>query len=162
MTLDEFWTWLQDTELSFQIGATWWFPFLESIHVIGIAVLLGAIMTMDFRLIGAFARSYHLPTMIKETASWAWIGFGVCVLTGTGLFISRPGHYAENPAFQIKLILLVVAGINVLVAHRWVVRIAGGNLGPATLGPLTKATGYASLFVWVGVVIAGRWTGHLN
>ena len=47
----EVWTWLEGTELAYQIGATWWFPLLESLHVVGLALLLGSILMLDLRLL---------------------------------------------------------------------------------------------------------------
>lgn len=162
MALDEFWDWLQNTDLAFEIGATWWFPLLESIHVIALALVVGSIVMVDLRLIGITARSYALTRISRELIPWAWIGFIVATITGTGMFISRPGAYAANPAFQTKLVLLVLAGVNVAAFHTRVMRsVERWDTGAVTPGG-AKLAGVVSLTLWVGVVLAGRWTGHLN
>ncbi len=162
MALDEFWDWLQNTDLAFEIGATWWFPLLESIHVIALALVVGSIVMVDLRLIGITARSYALSQISRELVPWTWIGFIVATITGTGMFISRPGAYAANPAFQTKLVLLVLAGVNVAAFHTRVMRsVERWDTGAVTPGG-AKLAGAVSLTLWVGVVLAGRWTGHLN
>ena len=162
MSLDPFWDWLANTDLAFEIGATWWFPLLESIHVIAIALVVGSILTVDLRLLGVAARSYAMRRISRELTPWAWAGFAVATITGTGMFITRPAHYAANPAFQAKLVLLILAGINVAMLHTRAMRdVDRWDTHPVT--PSTaKLAGAASLVIWVGVIVAGRWTGHLN
>ena len=104
----ELWVWIESTELAFQIGATWWFPLLESIHVLGLALLLGSIVMLDLRLLGISAQCYQPEEMASGMLCWAWLGFVLAIVTGLGMFISRPSAYAANPAFQIKLLLLLV------------------------------------------------------
>ena len=162
MTLNEFWDWLQNTDLAFEIGATWWFPLLESIHVIALALVVGSIVMVDLRMIGIAARAYPLTSLTRELVPWACVGFVVALVTGTGMFISRPGAYAANPAFQTKLVLLVLAGINVAVFHNKVARSVEHWDTDAVTPGSAKVAGVVSLLLWVGVVLAGRWTGHLN
>jgi hypothetical protein len=147
--VEALWQWIEGSELAFQIGATWWFPLLESLHVLGLATLLGALLAVDLRLMGLTGRAYTVAAMSSGMVVWAWLGFAVALVTGVGMFISRPAHYAANPAFQVKLLLLLAAGIN-LAAFRWIGRTP------------RKVAGLVSLLVWAGVVVAGRWTGHLN
>lgn len=147
--MEALWQWIEGTELAFQIGATWWFPLLESLHVLALATLLGALLAVDLRLMGLTGRAYTVAAMSSGMVVWAWLGFAVALVTGVGMFISRPAHYAANPAFQVKLLLLLAAGIN-LAVFRWFGRMPG------------RVAGLISLLVWAGVVVAGRWTGHLN
>jgi len=145
----EIWQWIEGSELAFQIGATWWFPLLESVHVLGLALLLGSILMVDLRMLGVTAGDYPLESLSAGMMRWVWLGFVLALVSGAGMFISRPSAYAANPAFQIKLVLLLVAGLNLLLHKLTQItteRIAAG----------------ISLFVWVGVVLAGRWTGHIN
>jgi hypothetical protein len=147
--VDELWQRIESSELAFQIGATWWFPLLESFHVLGVVMLLGSLLMVDLRLLGATARTYTIEAMSAGVIGWAWLGFALALVSGTGMFISRPSHYAANPAFQSKLVLLVLAGVNLALFKR---------LGRM---PAKLAAG-VSLLLWAGVVVAGRWTGHIN
>jgi hypothetical protein len=161
MSLESLWAWIADSELAFQIGATWWFPLLESIHVLAISFLVGAIMMADFRLLGWTAASYKLNTFIDELTPWAWAGFVPAVITGMGLFISRPAAYADNPAFQIKMALLGLAGLNVLLFHRMWYKSHNADLGQSSSWP-AQCAGGLSLLLWLGVILTGRWVGHIN
>ena len=147
--MSELWTWIEGTELAFQIGATWWFPLLESIHVLGLAVLLGSVLMQDLRMLGWTAMRYSPDQLADGVLMWVWVGFLLALITGLGMFISRPSHYAANPAFQIKLVLLIAAGMNLFLFR---------------LVELTSARFAAgvSLTIWAGVVLAGRWAGHMN
>ncbi|MDA1076426.1 MAG: DUF2214 domain-containing protein [Proteobacteria bacterium] len=149
--LNEFFEWLQNTDLAFEIGATWWFPFLESIHVVGVVCLVGSILMVDLRVLKLAALRYPLTPFMRELTPWSWLGFGLAVVTGAGMFITRPTHYAQNPAFLTKLVLLLLAGVNLLWFHKSS-RAAQEN----------KLAAACSLLLWAAAVIAGRWTGHLN
>ncbi len=164
MSLDALWSWLGDSELAFQIGATWWFPLLESIHVLSITFLIGAIMMVDFRLLGWTASIYRLNVITRELTPWAWAALVPAVITGAGLFISRPAAYAANPAFQIKMGLLIIAGVNVFIFHRLLQNPAAIPDGPDGEKPAlsVQCAGALSLLLWLGVILTGRWVGHIN
>jgi len=161
MSLVELWSWLENSPLALRIGESWWFPLLESIHVVAIAMVVGSILFVDLRLLGIAARSYAVSRMSKELVPWAWVAFAISTITGIGLFITRANHYMENPAFQIKLIMLALAGINMTCFHYGVFRrIADWDSAAPPVS--AKAAGALSLFLWAGAVLAGRWVGHLN
>jgi hypothetical protein len=157
-----FLSWLESLPLSAAIGETWWFPLLESLHVVAITLVVGSILMVDLRLLGLAARSYSVTSMSKELVPWTWGAFVVSVITGFGLFMTRATHYMGNPAFQIKLLLLVLAGINMAALHYIGLREVA-QWDQAAKPPLwAKAAGAISLLTWVGVLLAGRWTGHLS
>jgi hypothetical protein len=161
MSLNELWDWIQNTELSFQIGATYWFPLLESIHVLGIVFLVGSILVVDLRLLGITAVDHLFSTLHKELTRWTWTSFVVATLTGVGLFISRPGAYAENPAFQIKFALLICAGVNVWLFRRIPFASIGSWDASAAIPRSARLAGFFSMILWAGVIFAGRWVGHI-
>ena len=179
-------TWLGETDLSFYLGATIWFPILESLHVLVIVVLLAILLRLDLYLLNPgdnavrqakeqlIGRSSDITSNqasdqtnvvqdalseIKALTTPIWIAFAAAAGTGLGLFISRPVHYADNPAFQIKLALLIACGINVAVLHRYV--LAGWKPQEA-LPAHTHTAAIVSILLWISVVLAGRWVGHLN
>jgi hypothetical protein len=162
MSLEQFWDWLANTDLAFEIGATWVFPLIESIHVVAVAGVLGSIMVVDLRLLGLSARNYSIRSISRELTRWTWCAFMLAAVTGLGMFITRPGVYADNPAFQAKLFLLILAGVNVAVLHTGAMRniASWDNDNPAPIP--AKMSAAASLVIWIGVTLAGRWTGHLQ
>ena len=161
MPFAEFWTWLEGLPLSEHIGFTWWFPLLESIHVLAVALVVGTILTVDLRLLGIAARRYPASRINRELIPWTWGAFCVAVVTGTGMFMTRASTYIENPAFETKLVLLMLAGVNMAwFQFRTFRSIAHWDTAAAT--PVSaRVAGATSLLLWVGVVLAGRWVGHI-
>src|SRR5688572_10208899 len=104
--------WLESLPMSIYIGESWWFPFLESIHVLTGTFLLGSILMVDLRLLGLAARGHAISRIVREVVPWTYGACFFSVAAGVGLFMSRAGHYAGNRAFQVKMALLILAGLN--------------------------------------------------
>jgi hypothetical protein len=155
------WIDVENWPISWEIGGTSWFPFLESIHVIAATFVLGSILMVDLRLIGLAAIRYKISTLSKELVPWTWGAFVVATITGLGMFITRAASHVVNPAFQWKVFLLVLAGVNMAYFHfkvyRNIERWDSDSVTPAQL----KIVGCLSLFLWSGVMLAGRWVGHI-
>jgi uncharacterized protein DUF6644 len=135
---------------------------LESIHVLAATTVLGSILMVDLRLLGLAARGHPVSRITKEVVPWTYGACALSVLAGAGMFISRANHYAGNRAFQVKMVLLVLAGINMAVFHlataRGIARWDTASTVPAT----SKLAGACSLLLWTGIMMAGRWIGHLS
>ena len=160
MPFAEFWTWLEGLPLAEHIGFTWWFPFLESIHVLAIGLLVGSILMVDLRLLGVAALSYAASRVTRELVPWTWGAFTVAVVTGTGLFMTRAATYIEHPPFQIKLVLLLLACANMALFQFRTFRNIEEWDNAAATPVAARVAGGTSLFLWAGVVLAGRWIGH--
>lgn len=158
---DPFWIDIENWPISWEIGGTSWFPFLESIHVIAAAMVVGSILFVDLRLLGLAATRYPITTLSKELVPWSWIAFIVATITGLGMFITRAASHVVNPAFQWKLVLLLLAGINMAYFHRRVYREVDQWDTLATPPTQVKVIGSLSLILWSGVMLAGRWVGHI-
>lgn len=155
------WIDVENWPLSWEIGGTAWFPFLESIHVIAAAMVVGSILMVDLRLLGLAATRYPISTLSRELVPWSWGAFVIATITGLGMFITRAASHVVNPAFQWKIVLLVLAGANMAYFHFRVYRhIAQWDTVAATPVQL-KVVGSLSLLLWAGVMLAGRWVGHI-
>lgn len=161
MLLADFWAWLESLPIAGRIGESWGFPLLESIHVVSATFLVGAIVMLDLRLLGLAARSHAVSRISREIVPWTLAAAFVSVAAGIGLFMTRAGHYAGNTAFQIKMALLVLAGINSVFFHFRTSRsIAAWDRAGVTVAP-ARLAGAASILLWIGIMLAGRWIGHL-
>ncbi|MEE2638160.1 MAG: DUF6644 family protein [Acidobacteriota bacterium] len=161
MPFPEFWNWLQSRPLAEHIGFTWWFPFLESIHVLAVGLVVGSILMVDLRLLSLTAMRYRASRVTSELIPWAWGAFALAAVTGFGLFSTRASAYIENPAFQLKLLFLLLAGMNMAwFQFRTFRDVAEWDKMARTPGA-ARAAGAASLLLWIGVVFAGRWVGHI-
>jgi uncharacterized membrane protein len=154
MQLEEFWTWLEMTPLAARIGESAWFPFLESMHVLSAMFVVGTVLMADLRLLGWSARRYSVTLITDEVVPWTWGAFVIAVVTGVGLLMPRASSYVANPAFLTKVVLLALALVNMLTLHFFALRTDRVRL--------QMTTGACSLLVWAGVVLAGRWIGHLS
>ena len=162
MSLAALWTWLENLPMAMRIGESWWFPLLESLHVVGVTLVFGSLLMVDLRLIGVAGRAYAVSRLSKELVPWTWAAFALSLITGLGLFITRAEHYAGNIAFQLKMLALLLAGINMLVFHFGVFRRVATWDAAVSIPNNAKAAGALSLLLWTAVMLAGRWVGHLN
>lgn len=134
------------------------YPLVNAAHILGIGLLLGAIATLDLRLLGLF-RAAPLAVLAPPLWRVAACGLGLAAATGFLLFSTRPAGYLDNPAFLLKLGLVGFGLLNILALHlnpAWRRALAGGE---ARVG--LRLPALLSLLVWVGAVLAGRWTGFL-
>ncbi len=153
-----FWIEIENWPLSWEIGGTWLFPFIESIHVVAVAMMVGSILFVDLRLLGLAAMRYPIRALARELIPWTWGAFALATLTGLGMFITRAASHVLNPAFQWKMILLALAGANMAWFHFCCRRQLDDAFATS---PQLKIIGGLSLFLWAGVVLAGRWVGHI-
>ena len=161
MSFADVWTSLENLTISANIAESWLFPFLESIHVLSSTFLVGSIMMVDLRLLGLAARDHPVSRITKEVVPWTLGACALSALTGVGMFITQASRYVDNRPFQIKMALLILAGLNMAVFHRATARgIARWDTAKAATGA-ARLAGASSLLCWIGVMLAGRWIGHL-
>jgi hypothetical protein len=132
----------------------WAWPIMEMLHYFGLCLLLGGLFVIDLRLAGLNRR---LPLRALDTAlPVVYLGFGLNLVTGTLFFIGNPIHYALNPAFQLKMLLVLLAGLNGLY-YRLKLRPALAQAADETALPAdARIVGALSLLFWIGVVLFGR------
>lgn len=152
---------LSELPLSTHIAETWWFPLLESIHVLASTFLVGSVLMVDLRLLGVASQALGVTRITREVLPWTRLSALVAVVTGMLLFLANTVRYWENPAFRIKLALLVLAGLNMAFFHLRTVRDVidwdGGTAPPVS----ARFAGGFSVLLWVGIMLSGRWVGHL-
>ncbi len=159
---DDFLTWLEHTSPAVAISeSSWLFPGIESLHVLAITLVVGSITMVDLRLLGINLRDRAAGELIREVLPWTWISFSVAVLSGALLFSSNATHYWGTVPFRAKMLLLTLAGVNMVVFHATIHRTVDvWGLGSRT-PPAAKIAGGVSLVLWIGVVTLGRWIGFV-
>lgn len=136
------------------------FPVLESLHVLAITAMLGTIAVVDLRLMGWASRERPVDALMDEVLPFTRWAFAAAVVTGGLMFASHATEYAHKWPFLAKMVLLLLALINILVFHRLTMRNI--HTWDRTRLPFTaRAGGATSLFVWIGVVATGRWIGFV-
>ncbi len=156
MSLLGFCEWLSNTPGSIALHeSTWGYPLVESVHVLALSLFLGLAAMLDLRLLGFTLRRVPVSEVAGRLLPWTVAGFAVMIVTGGLLFYGIPVRTYQNIFFRIKVVLLVLSGINAWVFHSTVYRkVAQWDHAPV---PPRRAriAGGLSLF-WGGVVVAGR------
>jgi hypothetical protein len=135
------------------------FPWVECTHVLAITLVVGSISVVDLRLLGLAWRDRPVRRVLREVLPVTWTAFGLAVLSGFLMFASNAPTYARNPFLQIKLCLILVAGVNMSVFHLWAQRSLPAWETASVLPLRAKIAGAVSLISWIGVVAAARWIG---
>lgn len=152
--------WLHDTSIATAIrqGSSL-FPWIESVHVLAITLVVGSISIVDLRLLGIASTNRSINAISGDILPLTWTAFVIAVFTGGALFTSHSVGYAHNLQFQMKLLLLVFAGINMLTFH-WIVGRGKERWSERDATPRAgRIAGAISLVLWTGIVAFGRWIG---
>jgi hypothetical protein len=132
----------------------WGWPVAESVHFIGLTLLLGSILAWDLRLIG-FAKQIPVAAF-HRLVPLAVLGFSTNAATGLLFLMTDPDQYVYNPAFHLKMLCVALAGINVGVFY---VTMFGRVklLGPGSQPPIpARLAGAVSIVLWMTVIVCGR------
>jgi len=159
MALEQALAKLQDLNFPTQIReSVWMFPTIETVHVFALVLVVGSIMTVDLRLLGLTNKERPFSQVAAEMLPWTWTAFGVAALAGMLMFSSKALTYYGNIPFRLKMVCLLLAGMNMVLFH-WlgVRRLASWDHQQPPWS--AKMAGGASLLLWTAIVAAGRWIG---
>src|SRR6185369_16976447 len=125
-----------------------WFPQVECVHVIAIAAVVGTIFLVDTRLIGLSSTKLSFLHISRRLLPWTWAGFALAVVTGFLMFSSNAVAYYENGAFRLKLVLMVLAAVNMLYFELVTFRTVGAWEGDAKPPLAARLAGVLSMALW--------------
>ncbi len=153
--LESFATTIVDGPVYAWIQANYWlWPVMEIIHFVGLSLLLGGLIIIDLRMAGHI-RDFNLAATHK-LLPLVLIGFSLNMVTGVLFFYGDPLRYSINIGFQIKMVLIILAGLNTLLYYWKVNPIMHTWNGNADSPPIGKFVAYTSLTMWIGVLLCGR------
>jgi hypothetical protein len=132
----------------------WGWPMAESIHFLGLSMLVGCIGLFDLRLLGMAKR---IPiASIHKLIPWGLAGFAINITSGSLFLLTEPDQYIYNPAFQFKVLFVMLAGANALTFYLTTYRRAT-QPGASPDAPVTgKIIAAVSLSLWIAVIVCGR------
>ena len=134
----------------------WWWAFMMDLHFLGLVLLIGSVGALDLRIMG-FARQLPLEPL-HGLVPWALAGFGINVVTGLLAFIGMPEFYTLDYAFWVKLLAILLLGVNAAAFYLTGVFSGVKDLGPGEDAPLSaKLVAASSLILWFAVIILGRY-----
>jgi hypothetical protein len=135
------------------------FPVIESVHVLAICLVVGSILVVDLRLLGLASVNRPVSRVTGSILPLTWCAFAVAVVSGGLMFISNATKYLGNGYFVAKMILIAVAGLNMVVFHAIGAKDMPKWETSARLPLRARAAGALSILLWIAVVACGRWIG---
>jgi hypothetical protein len=160
--MEPFAQWIVGTRMSaFVNDHSWVWPACETLHFVGLALVIGNVGLLDLRLLGVEKRIPVAP--LSRFVRWAILGFAINLVTGITFFVGNPFQYIANVAFGYKLAFMALAGINVAVFYTTGISRKVQALGPGDDAPFSaKVVAGASLFLWIAVMYMGRMLPYIG
>jgi hypothetical protein len=155
--------WLYDSGMGTSIRESiWMFPIIETTHVLALALLVGTIAILDLRLLGLILKRETVSRVAGQILPLTWTGFAVMFVSGFLLFWAEAAKCYANPAFRIKVVLLMLVGLNPLIFHFTIYRSVL-SWDERIVTPLrARLAAVLSLTLWGGIVCAGRAIAYLQ
>lgn len=161
MSLLRFAEWLDTHAWSTALHESFYmYPWIESTHVLTLMLFAGTLIVVDLRLLGVAFRDVPVSEMTGRMLPWTVAGFVIMVMTGMLLFYAIPVRTYQSLWFRIKVVLLVIAGVNAWMMHRKIMdnRDAWGSTPVPPKGARVSAA--LSLATWAGVIVTGRFIAY--
>jgi len=156
MNLLSFCQWVSETPVGQAMSrSSWAFAAIESVHLLGLAVIGGAVLMLDLRLLGLGLRDQPIDRVAREAHPWLVSSLLVMLVTGVLLFSSEPIKCYQSTAFWVKMSSLLLAMIFAFTVRTKVALAGEGRVKPVWL----KVVAVVSLTLWFGVGAGGRWIG---
>ena len=157
MSLLAFCEWLAATRGSVALHESLvMYPIIESTHVLALTMFVGLAVILDLRLLGLALRRLPVTDIVARLLPWTKAGFTVMVITGVLLFYAIPVRTYQSIFFRAKVVMLILAGLNVWIFNNDVFRrVAEWNLDVRTPKGARRAALF-SLILWGGIIVAGR------
>ena len=143
----------------------WAYPLVNAAHILGVALLVGAIVPLDLRLIG-FWPSVPLNALWHILSRTAAVGLAIAIGAGALLFITRAGDYAESKLFLFKMLAILAGFANIGLLRHWMRDAGLGQPGVGTPGASSnpsasmRLAGVLSLVIWITALVLGRLVGY--
>ena len=154
-----FFQWCESTALGTAIRMSpWAFAVIESVHLLGLAVIGGAVLLVDLRMLGFGLTNQRIAELARAVFPWLVGSLAVMLLTGVGLFLSEPLKCYDSRAFWVKMISLGLAMLFTFSIRRTVTMADETRVRPIWF----KLVALVSLALWFGVGGGGRWIGFSN
>ena len=137
-------------------ASKWWWAFMMDLHFIGLALLIGTVGILDLRMLG-FAKQIPIAPL-HRLVPWAMAGFAINLVTGVLAFTGMDQYYTYNWAFWLKMLAIMLLGLNIAAFYLTGAFKSVEGLGPGEDAPLlAKIIAASSLFLWFAVITLGRY-----
>lgn len=152
--------WLESTALAEWVRTSLvGYPFVLTVHSVGMAIMVGLVLVIDLRLVGRFARIPYAS--LDNLLRLAWFGLAINAISGAAIFTSQAVAYIASPIYLLKMAMVlggaIVAGWMQPILRRDAAAWDGGTAVPSSVQILATA----SLAMWLVAIVTGRFTAYL-
>ncbi len=134
-------------------------PILQTIHLLSVAAIVGSALFITLRVLGLGFKRQKLEEMLSRLMPWTWSALLLLLLSGLPFLLARPSRYFNNPVFLIKFSLLIPAIVLTLLFCALIRRTSYPDVPTGQRSAVRLMAG-ASLLLWLGVIMAGRWIAY--
>ena len=154
-------SWMETSALGqLMRDSVWLFPMAEILHFMGLSLLIGSVMIVDLRLLGVIRdMSFHA---VYKFLPISFLGFAINMTTGVLFCFTDPFRYYPNIAFRLKMLLVLLAGLNALWFKFSVYPLTIKTPDKADIGAVAKIVAVLSLLFWFAVIVMGRMIPYLE
>lgn len=146
--------WLADTALSRVLQTVdWLVPAIQTAHILAVALVISAVLLLSLGVFGLHGREQPLSRTVARFVPALRFGLPVLLVSGALMIAAEPDRALPNPAFQLKMALLLAATLLTVLCLRTLRRTPAPALA-------ARATAAAALGLWVAVLVAGRWIAY--
>ena len=138
----------------------WLYPAVEIVHIFGFAILVGSIVMFDLRVLG-LSRQISVRALSRHLLPWSLAALVLIVPTGLMMFSAHAGDFLNNRAFQLKMALLLTAGMNAAMFRAGPYQTVKSWDTHATAPVLARISVALSIVLWIGVISCGRLLAYL-
>ncbi len=138
----------------------WLYPIVEIIHITGFVILVGSVVMFDLRVLG-LSKQISVRALSRHLLPWSWGALVLVVPTGLLMFSAHASDFLGNRAFQLKMALLLAAGINAAIFHTGPYQGVASWDTNATAPWPARLSVALSLVIWLGVISCGRLLAYL-
>jgi hypothetical protein len=162
-TLRAFAEWLAETDLSNTIqNVSWIIPTVQTVHIVCVAIVISATFLVSLRVLGVFGRLWPIAALSSRFLPWIWYALVVLLISGSILIVGEPNRSLMNPAFGLKMLMLLIVASLTAILQRPLATDAGYWDASSQRRALARGIAVLSLTLWSCIVFAGRWIAYIG
>ena len=155
--------WLANTPVSMVIqSVSWIIPMVQSVHIMAVTVVVGAVLAVDMKLLGVVGRGSPISAATRRFLPWLWVALVVLLLTGSILTAAEPRRELINNVFRLKMALILVV-CTVTGAFQLAVSRNAAAWGDTPSNQWqARLLAIATLAIWIAIIMCGRWIAYVE
>jgi hypothetical protein len=139
-------------------------PIIQTIHILGVAAVMGSIVMISLRALGLALKTQPLDEMMQRLFPWLWLATLSNVVSGSFFVLARPYRYAENPIFLAKISMIFIA-FPLACRLRYLIRtdnFVENQIGAQGNKISIRIVSFFSIILWLSITISGRWIAYVE